>query len=201
MDQTTTPTERRKYFEAVLPELLEERALFADIVDGITKGNPYPNLKRTEVFDNEMLLYLDGGRRFSLRMCVYAPGEYSRVHDHNAWGVTGCVNGHLGVMHYNRLDDEVQPGVAILRRSGNRTLVPGETEYTQPLEHGIHATGAEGSEPVLMVSVFGTPVRRLHVNIFDPERNTVTEAYPPRIHKRMLANAVRPYLKRPSSPK
>jgi hypothetical protein len=38
-----------------------------------------------------------------------------------------------------------------------------------------------------MLSVYGTPIRRLYVNQYDPLQNSVSRLYPPRLRKKMLA--------------
>jgi len=38
-----------------------------------------------------------------------------------------------------------------------------------------------------MLSVYGTPIRRLYVNQYDILQNTVCKRYPPRLRKKMLA--------------
>jgi hypothetical protein len=66
-------------------------------------------------------------------------------------------------------------------------LQPGEVELTRPLNEGIHQTGAPGPGMTIMISIYGSPIRRLYINRFDYEHNKVYKLYPPRIKKKMLA--------------
>jgi len=182
--------DRIRFVQQHLPEVLFNLALFEELVERICRGNAYPDIRRTDAFDNEILLYLNPRRIFSLRMFFFGPAEFTPVHDHNAWGVTGTVYNPLTVVRYDRTDDRTAAGVARLEESRRRTLVPGETELTLPLDEGIHRTGSDTDRPVLMVSVYGSPIRRLHVNGFDIENQRVYPMVAPRMKKRRMAREV-----------
>jgi predicted metal-dependent enzyme (double-stranded beta helix superfamily) len=179
---------RIEYIKIELPGLLWDKALFAKILKNITQGSTYPNIRQAMMFDNEYLLFLDGGRRFSLRMFIYEPGVYTLIHDHNSWGVTGNISGTLEVLKFNREDDGTNKTFACLRESDRYTLVPGETEVTLPLNQGIHKTGNPTQETITMISVYGPPVRRQYINGYDLENNRVYKIFPPKLKKKNLAS-------------
>jgi hypothetical protein len=179
--------ERIGYLESRMPGLLADRAVFASIFEGIDRGGDYPDLRWGTMFENEVVLYRDPRRLFSLRMFVFEPGEHTPVHDHSAWGVYGSLLGEISVRRYRREDDGSRDGYAVLRETGRRSLSPGETEVTPPFGEGIHSTGNAGGAVAVMVSAYGRPFRRLFIQSFDPERNAVRRLYPPRIRKKMLA--------------
>jgi predicted metal-dependent enzyme (double-stranded beta helix superfamily) len=179
--------DRIECVQSELPGLLSEKALFAKILKNITKGGTYPNIRQAMMFEDEYLLFQDGRRRFSLRMFIYEPGVYTPIHDHNSWGVTGNVSGTLEVVKYDREDDGTNENVARLRQSNRYTLRPGETELTQPLNQGIHKTGNPTKGTIIMISVYGSPVRRQYINHFDLESNRVDKIFPPRLRKKNLA--------------
>jgi hypothetical protein len=58
---------------------------------------------------------------------------------------------------------------------------------TRPLNEGIHQTGNPGPDITLMISIYGSPLRRLFINRFDFEHSRVYKLYPPRIKKKLLA--------------
>ena len=62
-----------------------------------------------------------------------------------------------------------------------------EIELTRPLNKGIHQTGNPVDGTTIMISVYGSPIRRLYINRFDYKANKVERLYPPRIKKKMLA--------------
>jgi hypothetical protein len=178
---------RLAYFQDELPALLSKRALFEGVLKGIINGKPYPDLRQETFFDNELILYRDPARLFSLRLYIFGPGERTSVHDHTSWGVSGSVLGKLEVVRYRREDDGSDPDLAQLARPEHVVLWPGETEKTLPFDQGIHCTGNPVEGTTLMVSVYGTPLRRLYIQRFNLENGSVHRLFPPRFRKKMLA--------------
>lgn len=186
-EQMSFDDERRQYMQAELPAVLLNKDLFINILRGMVQGSPYPDIRQAQMIDDEILLYLNPRRLFSLRMFLYAPGAYTPIHDHNAWGISGSALGNLEIIKYRRLDDGSTEGYAKLQKSEVFTLAPGATEVTLPLNAGIHQTGNPTAETIIMVSVYGKPMRRTYIQCFDSGRDEVVRVYPPRIKKRNLA--------------
>ncbi|MCU0540175.1 MAG: cysteine dioxygenase family protein [Desulfobacterales bacterium] len=178
---------RMEFFRRELPALLSDGALFEGLLKGIVKGDPYPELRQETMFANELVLYRDPGRIFSLRLYIFGPGEFTPLHDHTSWGVSGAAYGQLEAARYRRADDGSDPGHAELILCDRRVLRPGETETTLPFDEGIHRTGNPADGVTLMVSVYGTPLRRLYIQRFNLETGRVRRVFPPRIQKKMLA--------------
>ncbi len=177
---------RIAFFRTELPKLLYRRELFEGMLKGILSGHPYPNLRQETLFDNELVLYRDSGRRFSLRFYIFGPGEHTFVHDHVSWGVSASALGPIEVLRYRNEDDGTAPGQTRLRMSGRSVLRPGETETTLPLDQGIHRTGNPDDGTSLMASVYGAPLRRPFIQRFSLESGRVHRVYPPHLKKRML---------------
>lgn len=175
------------FFRDELPSLLADRTLFEGILSGILNGNPHPDLRQETLFDNELVLFRDPGRLFSLRLYIFGPGAHTSVHDHTSWGVSGSAFGQLEVVRYRREDDGSNPDQAQLALSERLDLWPGEIETTLPLDQGIHRTGNPTEGITLMVSVYGTPLRRLYIRRFNLENGSVHRVFPPRFKKKMLA--------------
>jgi predicted metal-dependent enzyme (double-stranded beta helix superfamily) len=178
---------RIEFFQRELTGFLLNQPIFVKILGNIEKGSPYPDLRQAQMIEDEILLYLNRKRLFSLRMFLYGPGDYTPIHDHNSWGVSGSALGDLGVIRYAREDEGSVEGYAHLRQTAKFNLQPGKTEITQPLDKGIHQTGNPNGDMVIMISIYGSPIRRLYINRFDREHNKVDRLYPPRIKKKMLA--------------
>jgi hypothetical protein len=178
---------RMEFFQSELPGFLRNQAVFEKLLKNIKDGSPYPDLRQAQMIDDEILLYLNPRRLFSLRMFLYGPGDYTPIHDHNSWGVSGAAVGELGVIRYVRQDDGPVEGFSQLLQADPVYLQPGEIELTRPLNDGIHQTGNPGQGTTIMISVYGSPVRRLYINRFDLKHNKVEKLYPPRIKKKMLA--------------
>jgi hypothetical protein len=187
MDRWTREDDRIRYFRDRLPELLLDRTAVASVPDRIAAGGPWPDSRHGGIFPCEMPVYLDPARRFSLRFYFHEAGTWTPVHDHGAWGVSGTPAGRMGVVRYRREDDGSVAGYARLSETERRILVPGEVETTRPLDGGIHRTGSPEDAVNRMVSVYGSPARRLFIQWFDPAENRVWPVHPPKIRKKMPA--------------
>ena len=180
--------ERIDFTRAEMPALLLNRRLFEKILTGIVNGKRYPDIRQATMFLNEFILYINNQRLFSARLYIYEPEQYTPVHDHNSWGVYGCVSGSVEVVRYRRQDDETKNGYARLRETDRIMLLPGDTSVVRPLNGGIHQAGNPSTGACVMLSVYGTPIRRVYVNQYDPKRNRVNRLYPPRLRKKRLAS-------------
>jgi predicted metal-dependent enzyme (double-stranded beta helix superfamily) len=186
--QEQKETEKRIfYIGREMPALLMNRRLFAQILTNIVKGKNYPDARQATMFTNEFILFISSRRLFSVRLYIYEPGQYTPIHDHNSWGVYGCVSNRIEVIRYRREDDETEPGYARLSEIERPVLQPGETASVLPLNDGIHRAGNPGGKNSVMLCVYGTPIRRLYVNQYDHEQKRVSRLYPPRLRKKMLA--------------
>lgn len=179
--------DRMAYISDALTRLLANQTLFQKILQNIASGAPYPDTHRTTLFPNEMLLYLQENRVFSLRMLLAEPGAYTPIHDHNAWGVITPFFGELNVIGYERVKSQSEDRFSGLREILHKTLHFGETCQVLPLNEGIHKTGNSGEETLVMISVYGQPIRRPYVLGYDLEQEKVFRIYTPRTRKKMLA--------------
>jgi predicted metal-dependent enzyme (double-stranded beta helix superfamily) len=180
-------SERIVFTRREMPTLLSNRRLFKKILEDIVRGRRYPDIRQATLFTNEFILYINNQRLFSTRFYIYETGQYTPVHDHNSWGVYGCVSEKIEVIRYRRLDDETRQGYARLEETERVILQPGDTSVVQPLNDGIHQAGNPAGATCVMLCVYGSPIRRLYVNEYDPVRNTVSRRYPPRLRKKRLA--------------
>jgi len=178
---------RIEYFQNELPGFLRNQTLVKELLKNIKNGNPYPDLRQAQMIDDEILLYLNPKRLFSLRMFLYGPGDYTPIHDHSSWGVSGAAVGELGIIRYLREDDSSIEGYAQLLQAAPVYLQRGEIELTRPLNEGIHQTGNPVDGVTIMVGIYGSPIRRTYINCFDYKAKKVEKLYPPRIRKKMLA--------------
>jgi predicted metal-dependent enzyme (double-stranded beta helix superfamily) len=120
-------------------------------------------------------------------MYLYEPGQYTPVHDHNSWGVYGCVSNRIEVVRFRCRNGDGQAAGGLLQEIDRPILQPGETLAVLPLNEGIHQAGNPDQTASIMLSVYGTPIRRLYVNQYDISQNTVIRRYPPRLRKKKLA--------------
>ena len=177
---------RMGFFRKELPALALNRMFFETALDAVLTENSHAGLRQETLFANEFVLYRDPGRLFSLRLYIFGPGEQTIVHDHISWGVISSAFGPLEVIRYRREDDGSNPDCARLTSAERIVLRPGDIETTLPLDQGIHRTGNPGTEVTLMVSIYGTPVRRLYIQRFNLESGRVERLYLPRVRKKQL---------------
>ena len=175
------------YARRELPNLLQNKELFARILNEVVNGGKYPDIKSATMFNNELLLFTDPSRQLSLRLFLWAPGEYTVIHDHNSWGVIGPVSGLLEVLNYKREDDGSKEGYAELVCTKTLSCMPGETAFTLKLDRGIHNIGNPTNEAMVSLGMYGNPIRRGYINGFDLERKSVYKIFPPKVKKRTLA--------------
>jgi len=179
--------ERMRFMSEALPDLLLDRVQVGDILQAIETGALPRQPAQSGLFDSEILLYLDPGRRFSIRLYFHEPGRYTPIHDHSAWGISGTPFGTLGVIRYRRLDDGADERFARLEKARELALAPGELDTVWPLEGGIHQTGSPTRELNVMISAYGSPMRRLYIRTFDAATGRIQRHFPPKIHLRRLA--------------
>jgi len=196
MEALVGPKLRMQFIRDQMPDLLLNTSLFIELIDRIGRGDTYPDIRHTDAFENEILLYMNPKRIFSVRMFLFGAEEFTPIHDHNSWGMTGSVINALTVIRYRREDVGSVEGCARIHETDRLTLAPGEIEYTLPLNEGIHATGNATKDPMVMVSVYGSPVRRLYVNRYDAEKNRVHKMYSPRMKKKLLAKSTLRFVNR-----
>lgn len=187
MQNITGKKERISFIYREMPALLSNRLLFKSTLIDIRKGKSYPDVRQATMFENEFILYINNRRLFSARLYIYEPGQYTPIHDHNSWGVYGAVYNRIEVIRYRREDDGTKRGYARLQEFERIDMRPGKTALVMPLNDGIHQAGNPTANTSVMLSVYGTPVRRLYVNQYDLLQNRVDRLYPPRLRKKMLA--------------
>jgi len=181
---------RIDYLKKELPVLLKDRQFFIDILKNIQKGSPYPDIRHSGLFQNEIILFLNTSPLFSVRIAMYEPGEYTIIHDHSSWGVFGTVYGLLEVIKYARIDDGSKNHYAKLSETSRLILKPCEPDFTLPLDNGIHQIGNPTGNVILTASIYGNPIRRLFINQFDLKNHRVHPVYSPKIKKRKQAKQV-----------
>ena len=177
-----------------LPELLGQRELFAEILCNIIEGADYPDSRAATMFNNELLLYADPNRLYSLRLFLWSPNQYTQIHDHGSWGVIGPASGEFEVIEYQRDDDGTSSEFASLSEKRRVILRPGETVSTLPLNEGIHRVGNPTGATVVSLSLYGNPLPRGYINVFDTVSGQIGRIFSQRVRKRLLAAEALPVL-------
>jgi predicted metal-dependent enzyme (double-stranded beta helix superfamily) len=187
LSERTKPEECIGFVSRLLPEIVSDRRLFREILEGVVRGDDYLELRYATMFDSEVILYRDSAGLFSIRMFLRGPGEYDPIHDHNSWGVISPVQGELEVVTYLREDDGSRKDCAQLAKTGRRILKPGETTWVCGSE-SIHRTGNPTQHTSIQISLYGrSQTRRNYINGFDEVTGLVYPIYAPKIRKQRLA--------------
>ncbi|MCX5857489.1 MAG: hypothetical protein NTZ57_06225 [Deltaproteobacteria bacterium] len=115
LSERTEPEACIGFVSRLLPDIVFDKRLFQEILEGMVRGDDYLELRYATMFDSEVVLYRDPARLFSMRMFLWGPGEYDPIHDHNSWGVISPVRGELEVVNYLREDDGSKEDCARLK--------------------------------------------------------------------------------------
>ena len=113
------------------------------------------------------LIFTGEDGTLSLFMLVWAPGQWTPIHDHGTWGVVGIVEGLLEERNYMRVDRRPQEprdcGIELLP-GGLVLLPPGAVSTFVPNPDHIHRTGvAAGRKPTLSLHLYGRVLNDFHV--------------------------------------
>lgn len=185
--EKTQPEDCIGIVNGLLPEIVTDKGLFREILEGMVRGEAYLDLSYATMFDSEVILYRNPARLFSIRMFLWAPGEYDPVHDHNSWGVVSPIHGQLEVVHYQREDDGSKKDYAKLSETGRRIIQAGETTFVCGPE-SIHKTGNPTQRTNVQISLYGRPqTKRNHINGYDESTGRIYPIYAPKIRKQRLA--------------
>lgn len=187
LSQRTKPEDCIGFVSRLLPELVSDKHLFREILEGMAHGNDYLDLRYATMFDSEVILYRDPDRLFSIRMFLWQPGEYDPIHDHNSWGVVSPALGELDVVNYLRQDDGTKEDFSQLTETGRNIIKPGEITCVCGPE-SIHKTGNPKQQMNIQISLYGpSQTSRNYINGFDETNGRVYPIYAPKIRKQHLA--------------
>ena len=139
------------------------------------------------IWPNEFTIHRAPDRSFVVLAYIWNAGLADTIHDHGSWGIIGTLVAKLGERKYERLDDGRCEGYCKLRETASGVFGPGETTFVLPLDKGLHAMDNPTDGIAVSINVYGKTVRQGFIQFFDPAKNTVTRAYPPRTLKEVLA--------------
>ena len=143
--------------------------------------------RRPGIWPNEYTIYRSPERSFVVLAYIWDAKLADIIHDHGSWGIIGTLCGKLGERKYERTDDGKREGCAELLETGHGVCGPGETTFVLPLSKGIHAMDNPTDGIAASINVYGKTIRQGYIQFFDPEKKTVTRAFPPRTLREVLA--------------
>jgi predicted metal-dependent enzyme (double-stranded beta helix superfamily) len=93
---------------------------------------------------------------YSLKIFVWPPGTWTRIHDHSSWGAYCCAAGTVLEERYERLDDGSVADHARLKKVWQLSWSPEDGASTVlPGDGGIHRVGNPGESPAISVHLYG----------------------------------------------
>lgn len=171
--------------QMILSEYLANPDLILDHLVSVTERLADDEFLPIDV--NEISIYRDANRMFSVRVFVWEPNYPYHIHDHGSWGVIGCLANQIRETKYRRLDDGSQCDYAELEVRSEAVIQPGQTTFVLPLNEGIHRMGVFGGKPALSVHVYGKPIRTGFIQGFLMESSSAYKMYPVKVQRKILA--------------
>ena len=105
-------------------------------------------------------------------------GGRARIHDHaHIYTLYGVLDGHERVERYDRLDDRSKPGYAVIKKSCDVLVGPGEIDLVRPYEIHTEVTVGERTVAIIIRSQKGGGFNQGRYN---PEKNEYYESLGPR---------------------
>ncbi len=135
---------------------------------------------------NDLTIYRDKDKLFSVRLFVWEAHTPYPIHDHGAWGVVGGLANQVQETKYRRIDDGSCDDYAELEIKSEAVLHPGETTWVLPLNEGIHRMEAVGDTTGLTLHTYGRPIRTGFIYGFTRQSKGAYKLYPMRIHRQIL---------------
>ncbi len=185
--QSQHSTELIERGRELLAGLLSDRLWYREFLEKLVRDREFLGGQVNSIWPNEVALWRDPDRDFSVLAYVWEPHTADTVHDHGSWGVIGSLVHDFTERKYRRLDSGRVEGHAELQEVSCRVIGPGETTHVLPLDEGIHRTENHGDSHSISINVYGKPVRRGYIRFFDVENRTVRRVFPPKTNKQVLA--------------
>lgn len=123
------------------------------------------------------VLASEGREGLTLVYARFPPESATPIHDHSTWGVACVVEGHDRYIHWERLDDGVDPEHARLRVQYEKVLGPGDSIYWFDPPNDIHSQQGQG-ETAWELVLFGKDALQATRHYFDTVAGRVTVAKP-----------------------
>jgi 3-mercaptopropionate dioxygenase len=121
------------------------------------------------------LLFRSAARDLTLMSLVVPAGSQTPVHDHLAWGLVGLYRGEQDEEGYERTDDGSMEGVASLKLTTQRRLLPLSFYELLPPAGDIHRVRTHGLEPSISIHLLGNDVGCVLRHSFEPSIDAVAE--------------------------
>lgn len=116
------------------------------------------------------VLHEESDHALAVFVVTWLPGRSTMPHDHGTWAVIAGLEGTERNALWERLDDRTRPGYAELRRTGERSVGPGELILLP--SDSIHSVVNDTDEVTVSLHAYGRHVNFNARSQFDPEART-----------------------------
>lgn len=134
---------------------------------------------------NDIVLYRRPDRLFTVRAFIWEPGVSYPVHDHGSWGLIGSHINRIRERKYVRTDDGSNEEYAEIQMTSDTVLEPGQATHIEFL--GLHQMGSADDKVAVTIHVYGTPMRRGYIQLFNLHNKRIQRVYAPALFPRALA--------------
>ncbi|MBN9228086.1 MULTISPECIES: cysteine dioxygenase family protein [Legionella] len=136
-------------------EWLEEHFYTVDPVNGFTSW----------------LIFEEPDHTLAVNLVAWEPGREITPHDHNTWGVVGCVVGIEENYSWMRMDDGTQPGYADIKKQNKSiTCFPGDVIGFSP--NDIHSVVNTSDSVAISLHVYGKNLNYTNRFQYNPPKKT-----------------------------
>ena len=116
------------------------------------------------------VLHEESDHALAVFVVTWLPGRSTMPHDHGTWAVIAGLEGVERNALWERVDDRSRPGHAELRRTGERSVGPGELILLP--EGSIHSVVNDTDAVTVSLHAYGRHVNYNARSQFDPDART-----------------------------
>ena len=112
---------------------------------------------------------LHRGEGLAVTSVVWGPGDHIAPHDHRTWGMIGVMDNAITETRFNRKDDRSKVDFAVLEKTRETLVRPGEVSLLIPEVDEIHQMDNHSDRPTVEIHVYGKDLKGLERCMYNLE--------------------------------
>lgn len=112
---------------------------------------------------------LHRGEGLAVTSVVWGPGDHIAPHDHRTWGMIGVMDNVITETRFNRKDDRSKVDFAVLEKTRETLVRPGEVSLLIPEVDEIHQMDNHSDRPTVEIHVYGKDLKGLERCMYNLE--------------------------------
>ena len=112
---------------------------------------------------------LHRGEGLAVTSVVWGPGDNIAPHDHRTWGMIGVMDNVITETRFNRKDDRSKVDFAVLEKTRETLVRPGEVSLLIPEVDEIHQMDNHSDRPTVEIHVYGKDLKGLERCMYNLE--------------------------------